>query len=59
MAGKKRYALDSNGNVHQFTNGNDGTWHWSGSTGDKSVPLDKNKVPSSVRKQLGVPKKGW
>lgn len=27
--GKKMYALDEQGNVHQFTNTNDGSWHWS------------------------------
>ncbi|MQL50030.1 hemolysin/hemagglutinin-like protein HecA precursor [Photorhabdus khanii] len=56
-SGKKRYALDSNGNVHQFTNTNDGTWHWSGSTGDKSAALSKSDVPSDVKKKLGLPGK--
>lgn len=55
--GKKRYALDENGNVHQFTNTNDGSWHWSGSTGDPSVPLKKNDIPSAVKKELGLPGK--
>ena len=58
-SGKKRYAKDTEGNVHQFTNTNDGTWHWSGSTGDKSAPLNKNTIPSDVKKQLDLPKKGW
>ncbi|WP_315710631.1 hemagglutinin repeat-containing protein [Brenneria uluponensis] len=58
-SGKKRYAKDAEGNVHQFTNTNDGTWHWSGSTGDKSAPLNKNMIPSDVKKQLNLPKKGW
>jgi len=58
QSGKKRYAIDPQGNVHQFTNSNDGTWHWSGSTGDKTVPLDKNYVPSDVRKAFNI-KKGW
>ncbi|WP_437610830.1 hemagglutinin repeat-containing protein [Erwinia sp. V71] len=58
-SGKKRYAKDADGNVHQFTNTNDGTWHWSGSTGDKSAPLNKNTIPSDVKKQLNLPKKGW
>ncbi|MBS9428752.1 hemolysin/hemagglutinin-like protein HecA precursor [Photorhabdus akhurstii] len=56
-SGKKRYALDSDGNVHQFTNTNDGTWHWSGSTGDKSAALSKSDVPSDVKKKLGLPEK--
>lgn len=56
-AGKKRYAIDADGNVHQFTNTNDGSWHWSGSTGDKTVPLKKSEVPNSVRKEFGLPGK--
>lgn len=59
QSGKKRYAKDEFGNVHQFTNTNDGTWHWSGSTGDKSAPLNKNTIPPDVKKKLGLPKKGW
>lgn len=56
-AGKKRYAIDADGNVHQFTNTNDGSWHWSGSTGDRTVPLKKSEVPNSVRKEFGLPGK--
>lgn len=56
-SGKKRYSIDKEGNVHQFTNTNDGSWHWSGSTGDKSVPLKKSEVPNSVRKEFGLPGK--
>ncbi|XXF07903.1 hypothetical protein J3Q00_18100 [Pseudomonas sp. D2-3] len=59
VGGKKRYAKDADGNVHQFTDANDGAWHWAGSTGDKSAPLNKNAIPSSVRKALNLPKKGW
>nr|WP_228739187.1 hemagglutinin repeat-containing protein [Xanthomonas euvesicatoria] len=58
-SGKKRYSIDEYGNVHQFTNTNDGSWHWSGSTGDKSAPLDKSRIPSEVKKALGIPGKGW
>ncbi|HDR2705494.1 TPA: VENN motif pre-toxin domain-containing protein, partial [Enterobacter roggenkampii] len=56
-SGKKRYAIDNDGNVHQFTNTNDGTWHWSGSTGDTSVPIKKSEIPNSVRKEFGLPGK--
>lgn len=56
-AGKKRYTIDSAGNVHQFTNTNNGSWHWSGSTGDKTIPLKKSEVPNSVRKEFGLPGK--
>lgn len=52
--GKKRYALDENGNVHQFTNTYDGSWHWSGSTGDASVPIKKRATyPMMLKKNLG------
>jgi len=57
--GRKRYALDSNGEVHQFTNANDGTWHWAGSTSDKSAPLKKNDIPSEVKRAFGIKGKGW
>ena len=57
VGGKKRYAMDAEGNVHQFTNTNDGTWHWSGSTGDKTVPMKKSDVPNSVKKEFGLPGK--
>ena len=55
--GKKRYAIDADGNVHQFTNTNDGTWHWSGSTGDKTVPIKKSNIPNDVKKEFGLPGK--
>jgi len=55
--GKKRYALDDNGDVHQFTNTNDGSWHWSGSTGDASVPIKKSDIPNAVKKEFGLPGK--
>lgn len=42
------YVLDEQRNVHQFTNTNDGSWHWSGSTGDASVPLKKNDILKAV-----------
>ncbi len=54
VSGKKRYSIDTDGNVHQFTNTNDGTWHWSGSTGDKTVPLKKSDIPNSVKKEFGL-----
>lgn len=57
VSGKKRYSIDAEGNVHQFTNTNDGTWHWSGSTGDKSVPIKKSDIPNSVKKEFGLPGK--
>jgi len=55
--GKKRYALDENGIVHQFTNTNDGSWHWSGITGDASAPIKKSDIPNAVKKEFGLPGK--
>ncbi|MCX2545953.1 hemagglutinin repeat-containing protein [Pseudomonas sp. COW5] len=52
--GKKRYSLDDKGNVHQFTDGNDGTWHWAGSTGDVKAPLNKANIPTAVKKAFGL-----
>ncbi|MBR1375303.1 MAG: hypothetical protein IJ566_04375, partial [Cardiobacteriaceae bacterium] len=51
QSGTKRYTQDTDGNIHQFHNSN-GTWHWAGSTGDKTVPLKlENDVKSDLRKQ--------
>lgn len=38
--GKKRYSLDSDGNIHQFTytGTGDNTWHWAGRTGKDQNP---------------------
>ena len=48
----KRYTQDTNGNIHRFSPTNDGTWHWSGSTGDKSAPLKlDNGVKPDLQKQ--------
>jgi filamentous hemagglutinin len=54
LGGKKRYAKDEDGSVHQFTNANDGTWHWAGSTGDERAPLNKADIPQSVKDVLGI-----
>lgn len=51
--GKKRYALDENGNVHQFTNTNDGSWHWSGSTEMYQSQSKKAIYPTLLKKNLG------
>lgn len=56
--GNKRYAQDEHGNVHQFHNDGNGTWHWAGSTGDKSAPLKKSDLPSAVKKEFNLPSKG-
>ena len=52
----KRFTLDSNGNVHQFTYEGTGsnTYHWAGSTGDSRNPLIlDNKTKAILRKN------GW
>lgn len=58
---KKRYAIDSNGNINQFTNSNDGTWHWSGQSGTDqpvSQQLTRTNIPSEVIIKFGLPRKG-
>ena len=35
------YALDKDGHIHRFMSHDQGkTWHWTGSTADKKVPLN-------------------
>lgn len=46
-----RYTVDSNGNIHRFSNNGLGTWHWSGSTSDSGVPLNVQNVPKGNRTQ--------
>ena len=58
IGGGKRYSVDSDGQVHQFTNANDGTWHWAGSTADIKNPLNPSTIPVSVKRALGVSVKG-
>lgn len=60
-SGKKRYSVDSDGNIHQFTNSNNGTWHWSGRTGHDQIPIQRlngNEIPNDVIKNFNLdPKK--
>ena len=51
---KHRYGIDSEGNIHRYSPSNNGVYHWSGSTGDKKNPLNKNDIPNGIKKQLGV-----
>ncbi len=39
-----RYAKDADGAIHRFMDGNDGTFHWAGSTSGRG--LHPNKMPS-------------
>ncbi|MGE8657767.1 MAG: hemagglutinin repeat-containing protein [Achromobacter sp.] len=60
VQGKKgqRFAKDAEGNIHRFFDSNDGTWHWSGSTGDKRNGLGKDYIPIEIRRLFNVPGKG-
>ena len=51
--GDKRYAIDSNGNINRFYSDGNGVYHWSGSTGDASVPIDVSSIPIVVKRLLG------
>lgn len=52
--GKKRFTMDSDGNVHQFMSDGAGNYHWAGSTANKRNPLIlDNRVKSELRKQQG------
>ncbi|MEX3817306.1 hemagglutinin repeat-containing protein [Paraburkholderia sp. BR14262] len=48
-----RYAIDSNGNINRFYSDGNGVYHWSGSTGDNSAPLNVSKIPINVKRTLG------
>jgi len=48
-----RYAIDSNGNINRFYSDGNGVYHWSGSTGDSSAPLNVSKIPINVKRTLG------
>ncbi|QEH25385.1 hypothetical protein FWK61_06230 [Histophilus somni] len=48
-----RYAIDNKGNIHRFFGDkNSSEFHWSGSTSDHSNPLNENKIPNDIKKQL-------
>jgi filamentous hemagglutinin len=48
-----RYAIDSNGNINRFYSDGNGVYHWSGSTGDDSAPLNVSKIPIAVKRAFG------
>ena len=54
----QRFAKDAEGNIHRFSDSNDGTWHWSGSTGDKRNGLEKDYIPIEIRRLFNFPGKG-
>ncbi|AOU90937.1 two-partner secretion domain-containing protein [Achromobacter ruhlandii] len=54
----QRFAKDAEGNIHRFSDSNDGTWHWSGSTGDKRNGLEKDYIPIEIRRFFNFPGKG-
>jgi len=45
--------IDSNGNINRFSSDGNGVFHWSGSTGDSSAPLNVSKIPIVVKRALG------
>nr|WP_231502340.1 hemagglutinin repeat-containing protein [Herbaspirillum sp. RV1423] len=53
-----RLAVDKQGNIHRFFDNNNGTFHWSGSTSDKSAPLTIAELQQAgfakELRQLGV-----
>lgn len=63
QSGNKRYAVDSQGNIHQFTYEGVGsnTWHWAGRTGlDQPIQqrMNGNNIPHDVIKHFKLdPKK--
>lgn len=48
-----RYAIDSSGNINRFYSDGNGVFHWSGSTGDASAPLNVSKIPIAVKRAFG------
>ncbi|CAH2901590.1 MAG: Putative large exoprotein involved in heme utilization or adhesion of ShlA/HecA/FhaA family [uncultured Paraburkholderia sp.] len=48
-----RYAIDASGNINRFSSDRNGVFHWSGSTGDTSVPLNVSTIPIDVKRSLG------
>ncbi|MPW63159.1 polymorphic toxin-type HINT domain-containing protein [Moraxella catarrhalis] len=57
QSGNKRYSIDSDGNIHQFANSNDGTWHWAGRTGKdqpESQRLNSSNIPNNFFGKLGT-----
>nr|WP_289709851.1 VENN motif pre-toxin domain-containing protein [Actinobacillus suis] len=59
--GKKRYSIDSQGNIHQFNSNKEGTeWHWAGRTGrdqPASQILDTKNISNDILKKLGTTEK--
>ncbi|SDE77296.1 hypothetical protein SAMN05192589_1371, partial [Paracidovorax valerianellae] len=55
----ERFAIDSDGGVHRYFYGNDGSYHWSGSTTDPKQPLESFRIPKEIRRFYGLPGKGW
>jgi hypothetical protein len=48
-----RYAIDASGNINRFSSDGNSVFHWSGSTGDASAPLNASKIPIDVKRGLG------
>lgn len=49
--------MDGNA-IYRYSDGRDGTVHWSGSTNDRNAPLGPERVPNEVLKEFGFKSKG-
>jgi hemagglutinin/hemolysin-related protein len=56
--GKKRYALDDEGRIHQFNSNKEGSvWHWAGRTGKDQAPaqrINPSDITKDVYERLGT-----
>ena len=56
--GKKRYALDNEGRIHQFNSNKEGSvWHWAGRTGKDQAPaqrINPSDITKDVYERLGT-----
>ena len=56
--GKKRYALDNEGRIHQFNSNKEGAvWHWAGRTGKDQAPaqrINPSDITKDVYERLGT-----
>ncbi|WP_156786965.1 hypothetical protein [Neisseria shayeganii] len=50
---KFRFARDEYGHIHRFSKDNNDQWHWSGSTGDISSPLQLDNQDKASLRRLG------
>jgi len=51
-----RFAFE-NGEIHRFS-GQNGLWHWNGTTHPGNVPISASDIPISIRRGFGFDSKG-